>query len=328
MGILMFALFFISAAAAYYISVQLASYGDGVKEKTKASSAFVGIIIGVAVSLPELTASVTAVVINSPDLAIGNLVGSNLFNILVLALLDIYYRRQQIMGSTNFESESYCYLLIIMTMVVMLGLSLTLPEGVYHVGYTSVVLTLLYFGGIRWINAHSDEKVKPRKQENRRFENKTKHQVILWFLFYGLLIMIVGTVLTVAADQIAVITGLGASFIGSILVGASTSLPDAVSLATVLKMRNYNMGVSSLLGSNVFNLLLLAFTDVIYFQNNLFQHAGSTHIVTSGASIAMILLLLYSIKRKKHSSTFMYMLPSLLIAAVYVATTVIIFTMK
>ncbi|MFG6115912.1 sodium:calcium antiporter [Halobacillus sp. MO56] len=328
MDILMFVLFILSAIAAYYLAVQLASYGDGVKEKTRASSAFVGIIIGVAISLPELTSSVTAIMIDSPDLAMGNLLGSNLFNILALALLDIHYRRQQIMGHTNLESKLYSYLLILMTMVVMMALSLTLPEGIYHVGYTSVVLVLLYFGGIKWINSRSEEKVKRRSRENRRFDDHSKNQVVLRFIIYGLLIMVAGSVLTITADQIAQITGLGTSFIGSILVGASTSLPDAVSVATVLKLRNYNMAVSSMLGSSAFNLMLLSFTDAIYFGNNLFQHAGPTHMVTSGGTILTVLLVLYSITRKKPRSTFVYILPSLLIVGVYLAATVVMFLMK
>ncbi|WP_028785105.1 sodium:calcium antiporter [Thalassobacillus devorans] len=328
MDILMFVLFILSAVAAYYLAVQLASYGDGVKEKTKASSAFVGILIGVAISLPELTASVTAIMIDSPDLAMGNLLGSNLFNILALALLDIHYRRQQIMGHTNLESKLYSYLLILMTMVVMMALSLTLPEGIYHVGYTSVVLVFLYFGGIKWINSRSEEKVKRRSRENRRFDDHSKNQVVLHFIIYALLIMAAGSVLTITADQIAQITGLGTTFIGSILVGASTSLPDAVSVATVLKLRNYNMAVSSMLGSSAFNLMLLSFTDAIYFGNNLFQHAAPTHMVTSGGTILMVLIILYSITRKKPRTTFVYILPSLLIAGIYLAAIVVMFLMK
>ncbi|MFG6119769.1 sodium:calcium antiporter [Thalassobacillus sp. B23F22_16] len=328
MDILMFVLFLLSAIAAYFLAVQLASYGDGVKEKTKASSAFVGILIGVAISLPELTASATAIIIDSPDLAIGNLLGSNLFNLFALALLDIHYRRQQIMWHTNKESKLYSYLLIVMTMVVMIALSLTLPEGIYHVGYTSVVLVLLYFGGIKWINSRSEEKVKRRSRENRRFDDHTKNQVVSRFLLYGILIMIAGSVLTITADQIAQITGLGTTFIGSILVGASTSLPDAVSVATVLKLRNYNMAVSSMLGSSAFNVMLLSFTDAIYFGNNLFQHAAPTHLVTSGSTIVIVLLILYNITRKQRRTTFGYIYPSLLISGVYLAAIVLMFLTK
>ncbi|WP_147803327.1 sodium:calcium antiporter [Alkalicoccus halolimnae] len=328
MNILMFVLFIVSAVASYYIAVQLASYGDGVKEKTRASTAFVGILIGVAISLPELTASGTAIIIDSPDLAIGNLLGSNLFNILALALLDIHYRRQQIMEHTNVESKLYSYLLILMTMVVMLSLTLTLPEGIYHIGYTSVVLVLLYFGGIKWINSRSEEKIKRRSRENLRFEDHSKNQVLQRFIIFGLLIMVAGSILTISADQIAQITGLGTSFIGSILVGASTSLPDAVSVATVLKLGNYNMAVSSMLGSSAFNIMLLSFTDGIYFGNNLFEHAGSMHIVTGAGTIIAVLLVLYSIARNKKRSAFVYVLPSLLIVGVYVTSTVLMFLIR
>lgn len=327
-NILIFGLFITAAIAAYFVASRLAMYGDAVSEKTKTTSAFMGILIGAAISLPELTASVTAIAIDSPDIAIGNLLGSNLFNLLALAILDIMFRRHQVMGQTDIGSKLYIYLVILMTLVVISGLTFTLPTHIFHIGYNSVILIVLYFGGVKLINNHTEKKVKRRNRKNEKYNDYSYKKVIVRFSLCAVAIMIVGSLLTTTADRIADITGLGSSFVGSFLVGATTSLPDAISVLTALKLRNYSMGVSSLLGSNAFNIMLLSFTDAIYFQNNLFAHASPSNIVTSVSSIVVILIILYSITRKKKRTTFLYVIPPSLIVVVYITVTVIVYQMK
>jgi len=327
-NIFIFALFALAAVAAYFAASRLAMYGDAVSEKTKRTSAFMGIIIGAAISLPELTASVTAIAIDSPDIAIGNLLGSNLFNLLALAILDIVFRNHQVMDQTDIGSKLYIYLVILMTFVVLAGLTLSIPAHIFHIGYNSIVLVLIYFVGVKWINKHTEKRVKRRTRKNEKYNEYSYEKVIVRFGIYALSIMVIGSVLTITADQIASITGLGSSFVGSFLVGASTSLPDAVSVITALKLRNYSMGVSSLLGSTAFNIMLLSFTDAIYLKNNLFLHASPSNIVTSTASIIVVLLILYSITRKKKRTTFLYIIPPSLIVIVYVAATLTVYQMK
>ncbi|WP_347549987.1 sodium:calcium antiporter [Pseudalkalibacillus hwajinpoensis] len=326
--ILTIVLFIAAAFATYFIATRLAMYGDAISEKTKTTSAFMGIIIGAAISLPELTSSVTAIAINSPDLAIGNLLGSNLFNLLALAVLDMVYRNEQIMGQTDIGSKLYIYLVIVMTLIVVAGLSLTLPASIFHIGYSSIILVLLYFVGIKWINRKTEEKVKRKSRRNEKYGKFSYRKVVTMFVLSAVGIMIVGTVLTLTADRIAESTGLGASFVGSFLVGASTSLPDAVSVATALKLRNYSMGVTSLLGSNAFNLMLLSFTDAIYLKTNIFRHASMSNIVTTVASILVVLVILYSITRKKQRTTLFYMLPSVAIVVIYFIATFMVYQMK
>ncbi|MFP3360128.1 sodium:calcium antiporter, partial [Planococcus sp. SIMBA_143] len=92
--------------------------------------------------------------------------------------------------------------------------------------------------GVKWINKQTEEKVKRKSRKNEKYGEFSYRRVLTMFILSAVGIMIVGTVLTLTADRIAESTGLGASFVGSFLVGASTSLPDAVSVATALKLRN------------------------------------------------------------------------------------------
>ncbi|UOQ91710.1 sodium:calcium antiporter [Halobacillus shinanisalinarum] len=327
-SLLIILLFLLSGAATFFIASRLSVFGDAVKEKSQFSSAFMGVIIGVAVSLPELTSSITAIAIDSPDLAVGNLIGSNLFNLMGLAIFDLVYRRHQIMDHTTRESKLYGWLVVAMTLIVMVGLILTLPAHFYHISYTTIIMTLLYFIGTRWINRRTNYQGRKAKMENSKYTDYTYKQVLNRFVLAAVGIMIMGTILTVAAERLAVITGLGASFVGSFLVAISTSLPDAVSVGVALKLRNFNLGVSSLIGSNAFNLMILAFTDIIYLQGNLLKESSSANLITGGVSVVFMLFIIYSITRRKVRSTWSYMMPSILIVLCYFVTTYAVFQLS
>ncbi|QAS52514.1 sodium:calcium antiporter [Halobacillus litoralis] len=322
-----FALFFISGISTFFIASRLSIFGDAVKEKSRVSSTFMGAVIGIAISLPELTSSVTAIIIDSPDLAVGNLIGSNLFNIMGLAIFDIVYRRYQILTHATVESKLYGWLVILMTLIVIAGLSLTLPTHIFHISYTSIAVILLYFIGSKFINDRTEYKGRKVKNKSGRYNEYTYKQVLIRFILAAVAIMLIGSVLTVTAERISVITGIGASFIGAFLVAISTSLPDAVSVGTALKLRNFNLGISSLLGSNAFNLMILALTDLIYFRGNLLEESSPANIITGVASIIFILLIIYSITRKKVSA-WNYLLPSVVIIVSYFVTTYLVFQIK
>ncbi|KHE72402.1 sodium:calcium antiporter [Halobacillus sp. BBL2006] len=324
---IVFTLFFLSGISTFFIASSLSIFGDAVKEKSRVSSAFMGAIIGVAISLPELTSSVTAIIIDSPDLAVGNLVGSNLFNIMGLAIFDIVYRRYQIMTHATVESKLYGWLVIFMTLIVIAGLSLTLPAPIFHVSYTSIAIILIYFIGSKLINDRTEYKGRKVKRQNKKYDDYTYKQVLVRFIGSALAIMVIGSILTLTAERISAITGIGASFIGSFLVAISTSLPDAVSVGTALKLRNFNLGISSLLGSNAFNLMILAITDIMYFRGNLLENASPANIITGVTSIVFILLVIVSITRKKARS-WNYLWPSIIIIVSYFATTYLVFQIK
>lgn len=324
---IMFVLFFLSGLATFFVASRLSIYGDAVKEKTKASSAFMGAMIGIAISLPELTSSVTAIVIDSPDLAVGNLIGSNLFNIMGLAIFDIVYRRYQIMTYATEESKLYGWLVIFMTLVVVAGLTLTLPTAIFHISYTSIAIVVLYFVGSKYINERTEYQGRKVKRDSRKYEEYSYRQVLVLFIGAAVSIMIIGSILTITAERISSITGIGASFIGSFLVAISTSLPDAVSVGTALKLRNFNLGISSLLGSNAFNLMILAITDVFYIKGNLLQNSGMANIITGIVSVIFILFVIYSITRRT-TRPVGYLLPSILIILCYFVTTYMVFQIK
>ena len=90
--------FVLSAAAIVYTATQLARYGDVLAIRTRLGGMFVGLLLLAGVtSLPEVLTSVSSIHLNAPNLAAGNLLGSNAFNMLLLAVLDLVHRNTRIL---------------------------------------------------------------------------------------------------------------------------------------------------------------------------------------------------------------------------------------
>ena len=153
----------------------------------------------------------------------------------------------------------------------------------------------------------------------------SKRRAFINFMLAALAIMGAGTILSISGDTLAEITGLGSTFIGSFLLAATTSLPEAVAVLIALKLRNINMAVGSILGSNIFNMLILVGSDIVYPTGPILANVSPLHEITAYTVSILYVFVIMSLIRKKNVSIFSYMLPSLLIIAGYFVATYLIF---
>ncbi|MCD5323107.1 MULTISPECIES: sodium:calcium antiporter [Pontibacillus] len=324
-------LFTIAALVTFLLAVNLSTYADIIEKKSAATGAMIGLLLGAATSLPEITTSITAVTIDNPDLALGNLLGSNLFNVLILALFDLYYRRSRLLGYSTNEHAATAGLGLLMSMVILLSFVISLPYSFFGVGLDSLIIIVFYLVGIRIISQFtSNEANQPVEEANarhvQRIQTTSLQQAILYFALAAIGTILAGSLLTVTGDQIAKISGLGSTFVGSLLIAASTSLPEAVSSFIAIRLRNYSLMMNGILGSNLFNLLILAGTDLFFRNGPLLQAGNEAHVYSIIGSMLLIALTLYAILRKKPLNTFSYMFPSVLIVIIYLASSYLIYT--
>ena len=101
---MIFVLFGIAALITVVTAVKLSTYADVISEKSKLGGMMVGtLLLAVATSLPEVTTSLTAVFLDNPDIAVGNVLGSNMFNLLIIAVFDLVYRKEKLFSQTSFS---------------------------------------------------------------------------------------------------------------------------------------------------------------------------------------------------------------------------------
>ncbi len=275
-------------------SIMLSKQADVIEQNSTFNAIIVGSLLALATSLPELATGITSTLIGESTMSISNILGSNIFNIMVLALMNIiYFNRlvyKQIKSATN--------KLNIYTLLVYLVLTLTVifdKDGVFRIGttdLTSIVIIVIYVVGILALGR--DEETATH--DNVKDKEKLK-KAFITFVLIAIVILVTSIQLSKVAQQIMIQSGLSASFVGAVFIGISTSLPELISCTTLVRLKSYDMAATGVLGSNLFNFIILAIVDIID-QGSLYSHADVGTYVLLGLGALFVTLTMSAIKIK------------------------------
>jgi len=260
--------FLISAALIVFAATQLAKYGDVIAIRTRLGGMFIGVLLlAGATSLPEVLTTISSLAQGVPNLAAGNLLGSNMFNMFLLAILDMLHRKDRILRKAALKHALTGSLTVFLIGLVVFFMLADIKIHIGWVGMDSIVILLAYVVGIRLIQAnpalgtsHAAEKIE--------IPDGTPP---LWIGLTGFGLAALGLVVVTpwmvsSSADIAEITGLGTTFVGTTLVAFVTSLPELVTTIAAVKLGADDMAIGNLFGSNLFNMFALGLTDVFYLQ--------------------------------------------------------------
>jgi len=285
--------FIICTAAIIYSGSRLSKYGDIIAEKTGLGRTWVGFIMLASItSLPELITGISAVTIsNVPDIAIGDVLGSCVFNILIYAGLDITYRPEPLSTRAhqgNILSAGFGILLL-----SFVASSLVLEKQIGSLGWIgvySLIIMVMYFTSIRMVFFYEKRQRSLYVQERAvelRYEDVPMKTAIINYSINGCIIIIAAVFLPMIGEGLALSTGLGNTFVGNIFIALSTSLPEIVVSISAIKMDAVDLAIGNLFGSNIFNLLILAIDDVLYIQGPILSFVDANHIISALSAITM-----------------------------------------
>ncbi len=329
---MVFVYFLLAGIVTVYASIKLSEYADVISEKTAMGGMMVGtLLLAGATSLPEVSTSFSAAAIGNADIAVGNMIGSNLFNLFILAAFDFLLRKRRILDRASRNNIYTALLGILLTILVMLALWLRIDIQILGVGLDALIIAVTYIIGMVLINKLPSldpvAEIEDEEEPDNPSATLSPKGAIIRFIIAALVILGAGTALSITGDQIAIITGIGSSFIGSFLIAAATSLPEAIAVFVALRLNNVNMAVGAILGSNIFNMIILALSDPVYRDGNLIAAAtpGATMIIATGV-LVMSLLALYALVRRNSATVMTYALPSVIIVIVYFVASYMNFT--
>ena len=118
----------------------------------------------------------------------------------------------------------------------------------------------------------------------------------------ALVIVTAATLLPFIGERLAQETGLGKSFVGSIFIAMTTSLPELVVSITALRIGATDMAIANLFGSNMFNIFIIAIDDIFYLTGPILSHVSTNHAVTGFIAVLMtgiaIVSLTYRLQKK------------------------------
>ena len=261
---------------------------DAIAELTGLGRLLVGsVLLAGATSLPELTVDLSAIRLNLPNLAVGDLVGSSLMNLLILAVMDLSHRSRGRMLSRAAAAHALSGTLTI-ALTALVGIGILVAPQSPDVAFWGVHLSVWFIAigyllGVRMIyydqrislgvaaeQGVAAEELRPRGKLSR---------YILGFLAAGAVILLVGPQLAESAGTIAELSGLGSSFVGTTFVALSTSLPELVASITALRLGAFDLMIGNVFGSNAFNMLLFLPLDLA-FPGTLFAVASPAHLIS------------------------------------------------
>jgi cation:H+ antiporter len=304
--------FLVCAVVIITAGTYLTKYADAIAEITKLGRLLIGsILLAGTTSLPELTVDISAVRQNNADLAVGDLFGSSLMNLLILAILDLSSHARGKMLSKQAASHALSgSLSVALTALAGIGL-FTGPFVAEYVPLpvspTVILIGVAYVLGVRLV--YLDQRISARTEadhaagETAEPTNITLRHAILGFLACAVVIVIAGPYLAHAAGRIAELSGLGSTFVGTTLVAFSTSLPELVSMLAALRIGAIDLAIGNVFGSNAFNMVLLLPLDLASAEP-LLAVVSQEHIVTCLATIlatqVAVMGQLYRVESRTH----------------------------
>ena len=310
-------IFAASAGALTVAAIRMVQSADVISIRTGLGGFFIGtILVAMATSLPELITSISAISQNLPNLAAGNLFGSSMFNMFLLAIADIMAPHQRIMRRVATTHALTAALATCLTALAALFVLVRSPLWmVGWIGLDSLLLLAFYGGGV-WLIQQRSGKIAPSVEEiPKEAPIMSMRRAVVEFLIGALALIIASRYLVSSAEGIASATGLETGFVGTTLLAFVTSLPELVAIYAAIHLNAFDLAVGSLFGSNAFNMVALGITDLFYLNGSLFTHIDASFAIAGLIALILInLALLGSLARVERRLLFIEADSALIIA--------------
>jgi cation:H+ antiporter len=320
------AIFVTSAAAIVFAGMRLAPYGEAIGKRTGIGQGWIGLLfLATLTSIPEMTTTVTGAVIDAPNIALGNAFGSNLFNVVIIVLLDILLLGR---GPFLLKVKSYHVLsgsvAILLTLVAALGIVVGSPLTWMGISPFSWLILIGYVGGV-FMLFHAEKKQVGVEEESG--VPMSLQRAVLGFVVSAVVVVVAGVFLIRSSKEISLATGLSASLIGSILVAIVTSLPELSASIGALRIGAYDMVVGNLFGSNMFNILTIFFADAAFRPGSILaglRGGEADQLIVAICGVLLTVIAMIAIGVRSRRRLFGIGVDSVVLAATYIMATVLI----
>jgi len=285
--------FILCSAVIVYCGSNLSKYGDVIAEKTGLGRVWIGLILMASVtSLPELITGISSVTIaDVPDIALGNIMGACVINLSIIAIIDILHGKKPIFSESehgHILSAGFGIILISLASISILA-NQNIP-AIGHIGIYTLVIILVYGIGIRSVFLFEKKKIREfagKMVQTLHYEHITTKEAVVKYAINAIFIIGAAAWLPFIGERLAEETGMGRSFVGTVFIALTTTLPELVVSVSALKIGAADMAIANLFGSNMFNILILAIDDILYIKGPILSAVSLTHAVTGFMAVLM-----------------------------------------
>lgn len=285
--------FLLCVVAIWLGGVRLSRYGDVIAEKTGLGRSWVGLVLLATVtSLPELVTGLSSVTAaNVPNIAIGDVLGSCVFNLGILVIIDFLHREESV-----YTRASRGHILSAgfgVVLIGLVGLSILLAgqgaaPAIGHVGIYAPLIVVIYVVAMRMLFRYERKEMADFVEEAaRKYDRISLRRAALGYGLAAAVVVAAGTWLPFIGAEIARTMGWHTSFVGTLFVAGATSAPEIAVTVAALRMGALDMAIANLLGSNLFDILIVAIDDLFYTPGPILAHVSPVHAFSAFSAIIM-----------------------------------------
>ncbi len=327
--------FVICTAVIVYSGSRISKYGDIIAEKTGLGRTWIGLVLMASVtSLPELFTGISSVTYAGvPDIAIGDILGSCVFNILILAILDAVYRPMPISAKAHqghILSAGFGILLLMMVTISLFAGEALDPIG--WIGPYTLLIIVIYFIVMRAVFFYEKRKIAAFMKETAaiqlKYEDISTRTAIVHYTVNAVVVIVAAVFLPMIGEGIAETTGLGQTFIGNIFIALSTSLPEVVVSITALRIDAVDLAIGNLFGSNIFNVFILAIDDIFFLKGPLLSYVSPNHIISALSAVTMTTIAILGLTYRASKKPLFLAWDSMGIVLVYIINLMLLYMLR
>ena len=325
--------FFVAALVIVLAGVRLARYGDILGEKSGLGRSWIGVILLAATtSLPELFTGFGATALASlPDIAVGDVLGSCMFNLLILSMMDLIQPEPL---SARAHQGHVLSVALGLLLIGVVGVGLLAGARVPALGWVSpfsVAQITVYLMAMRAIFRHEQHR---RASEVREVADHLQYGAIslsgtvVRYVIAAAFVVGAALWLPGLGAELSRQTGLGEAFVGSLFIAITTSLPEIVVSLAAVRIGAIDLGIANILGSNLFNIFILGLDDVFYWTGPIAADTDPSHVVTVLAVVVMQSIFLVGLTIRVMTKRFAIAWDTGTIAVVYALAVVLAYQLK
>jgi cation:H+ antiporter len=334
------AVFIGSAMVVWFAGARLAGYADAIAEKTGVGREFVGILLlGGVTSLPELAVATTATLQGTPLLSVNDVLGSAAINLVILGIADATIRRGALTALQPSPVVLLQAVLGIMLMALAMGAVVAGDVVILGIGVWCWLMLAVYLLAI-WLLARSraaDAWQVISRQSGETAVAAVKAvadsrdglgRLVRQTVAAGASILVAGFLLARTGDAMAEQTGLGSSFFGAVFLGLSTSLPEISTVIAAVRLSRYELALSDIFGTNLFNVTIIVLVDALYPGGSVLVEAGRFAGFSALLALFLTTLFLVGLIERQNRTVWRMGIDSVAAFTVYGAGVAVLYTLK
>ena len=286
-------IYLVLASLVIFLSIKLSKYVDLLDKKTKIAGALLGgILLAGVTSLPELFTSLTGtIVVGKNDLVLGNIMGSDFFDIMIFGIVYFLFFKKFTEGKVGKQHYFSCLFTALMLIAVTIAAFVFSANG-WLIGYfnpMSLVIIAIYV-----VSVILTPKTEEKEDKEEADSHLTVKQIWIRFAIASVVLIAASITVTIVTDKVVMGFGIGETFGGSLFLGVATSLPEVTATLALCKKKNFDAAYGDIIGSCTFNIIILGIADAMSFRaaQPLFTITSDSFMLIIGTAFTLLLLFL------------------------------------